>query len=235
MTMELRMDSAATSAEREENRKRGFTLTEIAIVLGIIGLILGAIWVAAAAVYTNMRVARSNQEVLQVTQAIRSLYATATVTGGGNDGTLMTKSLVTAGVFPTDSLNAGAASVYAMSPWTNSYIEIFTDSQVTSAANTGDAFTVQFSGIPPQGCVNLLVSNTGAGRDPGMLTANGATMAAAPTVPTALVPAKADLFAHAVGLADLTVATNSVSAAAASPACGTGSWAAASFTFRLRV
>src|SRR3984957_16106234 len=58
-------------------RRRGFTLTEIAIVLGIIGLILGAIWVAAAAVYNNMRTSKTTTELLDVAQNLRGMYATA--------------------------------------------------------------------------------------------------------------------------------------------------------------
>src|ERR1700733_12022724 len=57
--------------------KRGFTLTEIAIVLGIIGLILGAIWVAAAAVYTNMRTSKTTTELLDIVQNVRAMYATS--------------------------------------------------------------------------------------------------------------------------------------------------------------
>lgn len=38
---------------RTISKKKGFTLTEIAIVLGIIGLILGAVWTAASGVYAN--------------------------------------------------------------------------------------------------------------------------------------------------------------------------------------
>ncbi len=58
-------------------KTRGFTLTEAAIVLGIVGLILGAIWVAAAAVYENMRTNRANEQILKVAQAVRSLYASS--------------------------------------------------------------------------------------------------------------------------------------------------------------
>src|ERR1700740_210314 len=60
-------------------RKRGFTLTEIAIVLGIIGLILGAIWVAAAAVYNNMRTSKATTEILTAVQNVRALYATSQI------------------------------------------------------------------------------------------------------------------------------------------------------------
>ena len=61
-------------------------LREVAIVLAIIGLILGD-RVAAAAVYNDMRVSTANTEFLQITQAIRALYATSsTVDPGAGHG-----------------------------------------------------------------------------------------------------------------------------------------------------
>src|SRR5580698_8781109 len=89
-------------------RRRGFTLTEIAIVLGIVGLILGAIWVAAAAVYNNLRISHANTQILQTAQAIRTLYATQnTVTAGD-----ITPSIITAGAVPKDMVN-GATLINA--------------------------------------------------------------------------------------------------------------------------
>ena len=55
-------------------KKRGFTLTEIAIVLGIIGSILGAIWVAAAHVSQNQKAVKAQREILGIAQAVRAIY-----------------------------------------------------------------------------------------------------------------------------------------------------------------
>src|SRR5882762_1552401 len=76
MIISMRKRLAVGSASREQE-KRGFTLTEIAIVLGIVGLILGAIWVAAAAVYSNLRTSKATTELLNIVQNVRALYATA--------------------------------------------------------------------------------------------------------------------------------------------------------------
>src|SRR5690349_11023145 len=101
----------AHEAVRDE-AKRGFTLTEIAIVLGIVGLILGAIWVAAAAVYNNLRTSKGTTELLTVVQNVRALYATSGLVdqnanmGVGNKnlaGAALT--YVQGGMFPNDTLN----------------------------------------------------------------------------------------------------------------------------------
>ena len=99
---------------RLQKRKKGFTLTEIAIVLGIIGLILGAIWVAAASVYQNQRVNQAQTGILQLLQGVRTLYSQQATMGAGDQSL----PLVNAGVVPTNLIKTGAAAFpYIISPW----------------------------------------------------------------------------------------------------------------------
>ncbi len=88
--------SMATSVKK---KTYGFTLTEIAIILGIVGMVLGVIWISAATLYTNMRIASSNRQLILITQAVRSIYATS-VTIAAADGVAITGSLIPAGIFP---------------------------------------------------------------------------------------------------------------------------------------
>jgi prepilin-type N-terminal cleavage/methylation domain-containing protein len=159
--------------------ERGFTLTEIAIVLGIIGLILGAIWVAAAAVYNNMRVSTANTELLQIAQAVRSMYATQTIVDQNADmsfagtGAQGNKTYMLAGVFPSNALDAGdpQASARTVNPWSGPIVIQAASSP--TAGGTNDSFAVTFDAIPSQGCIDILSSATGTGRDPGMWAAGG--------------------------------------------------------------
>lgn len=152
--------------------KRGFTLTEIAIVLGIIGLILGAIWVAAAAVYNNMRISTANTELLQITQAVRAMYATSASVDSGADmpGNV---TYLRAGVFPTSALDTAVPSsaTAARNPWNGN---IYISHATYNASTPSDSFAVAFDAIPSQACITLLTSSTGQGRDPGMFGAVGA-------------------------------------------------------------
>lgn len=138
----------------------GFTLTEAAIVLGIVGLILGAIWVAAASVYNNLRVSRATEELLQSVQSIRSLYATQSVVDFTNE-----VALISAGVFPNDMVNADGDGL--INPWGEA---------VTVAPNGSDTteFVITFT-VPNKACTDFLVRNTGQGRDTGLIQAGSNT------------------------------------------------------------
>ncbi len=162
--------------------KRGFTLTEIAIVLGIIGLILGAIWVAAAAVYNNLRVSKATTQLLTVTQAVRAMYATSNVVDNQADMTInaaqAAKALtyIQAGIFPNDTLNA--ANTEAFDPWQGT---ITVQSQSFTAGNN-DAFSVVFDSVPLSACISMVTANSGQGKDASLV---GVSIGAANAVPLA--------------------------------------------------
>ena len=156
-------------------RKRGFTLTEIAIVLGIIGLILGAIWVAASAVYQNLRTSKATTELLTVAQAVRTMYATsASVDAGADMPAAFAASTVgaanatyiAAGVFPTDTLNTGnpATATIVTDPWSGGIAIVAAKATVAS-----DSFAIEFNKVPTTACITLFTGNTGTGRDVSLL------------------------------------------------------------------
>lgn len=154
-----------TSAlSRQVQNKKGFTLTEIAIVLGIIGLILGAIWVAAAGVYANQRTAHANTAVLQMVQGIRSLYATAPTTGVAGS---MNLQLINAGIIPTDMILSAAAGTIN-NPWPNGRIDILSPASM-------DSFTIELTQVPRASCINLLSNIAGTSRDAGLFRAAATT------------------------------------------------------------
>jgi prepilin-type N-terminal cleavage/methylation domain-containing protein len=64
------------------HHRRGFTLTEIAIVLGVMGMILGAIWGAASTVYSNKKTTAALQEILAIVANMRGLYTNGQIAGG---------------------------------------------------------------------------------------------------------------------------------------------------------
>jgi type II secretory pathway pseudopilin PulG len=151
--------------ERMLPRKlRGFTLTEAAIVLGIVGLILGAIWVAAAAVYNNLRVSTTSNQLLQIAQSVRSIHAASTVV----DPNITALMVAQAGGMPRDMVadTDGDGAVDTVSDVWGGTVTVDA-AAIDGVANAG--FTVTFANVPQGACSDLLVRNTGqGGRDSGL-------------------------------------------------------------------
>ena len=166
MIADARIEAPPASLARQ--KKRGFTLTEIAIVLGIIGLILGAIWVAASAVYNNLRVSHANTAILQLTQAVRGLYATSP------DTSLMTEAiLISAKAYPADLLNSTGTGFN--DPWSQGVTTVAPSTEGPPSLG----FTISMSYVPADACTNLLTSVAGLNHDSGLFVVmvNGTAVA----------------------------------------------------------
>lgn len=119
--------------------RRGFTLTEIAIVLGIIGVILGAIWSAAAMVYANNRTKLAVAETLQIVANYRSIFSRGLETIGTVD---VTCTGVNNGAFPAEMVKSETPcktndlGTYPSSPWGiavvggGQFVQVFTDTNI---------------------------------------------------------------------------------------------------------
>ena len=152
-------------ALQSNKTKKGFTLTEIAIVLGIIGLILGAVWVAASGVYSNQKVSKANTEILTILQSVRTLYSTSATTGLA-DATDMTADLCSAQAFPGDMLKTTTCSATNVNnPWGGNTTVL---SSSSSVAGTGDALVVRMTAVPTAACISLFTSIAGNSRDSGL-------------------------------------------------------------------
>lgn len=156
--------------QRMTRKTRGFTLTEAAIVLGIVGLILGAIWVAAGAVYNNQRVATTTTQVLQMVNGIRSLYATSTTFSG----TIL--ELANAGVVPKDMVTLNASGVVT------NVDNVWNGAVTIAAASPATGFILAYPNVPREACSSFLVRITGRGRDSGLEGAG--TTSPPPAVPS---------------------------------------------------
>jgi len=140
------------------NRCRGFTLTEIAVVLGIVGIILGAIWAATAMVYENDRTRLATSEILTIVNNWKSIYGNKRIdVADSNDMTQMTvnNSFASQEMIPPPGAPNGpcivgqnAGTCYINGPWGGNTVE------VKSGANT-NSIQVQFLGLTQTECNNL--------------------------------------------------------------------------------
>ena len=104
--------------------RRGFTLTEIAIVLGIAGLVLGGIWIAAANVYVQQRATSALRNIIafqnstrtllhneqSVSAAVNGVAATGLTDSCGSPSPCASVFFRDAGAFPADFINPGATA-----------------------------------------------------------------------------------------------------------------------------
>lgn len=164
------MQNVLTSIRR---RWHGFTLTELALVMGIFGMIAAGIWGALATVEEANNEKKAVVELQTISNNIKTLYASRQGFLSATQ-TDITCSMVDAGVFPADMMvvstcTAGTLSSYPRSPW-GSAVQVFSS---TSAPDAGvGQFEIQFTAtpkaMPKSSCIGLLVRLSGVSRNYGL-------------------------------------------------------------------
>lgn len=159
--------------------KKGFSLIEMLLVLGVLAVLL----VAAFVVYPRVRDAsRANNEVTNLTAikaSINNLYATK----GGNYAGLNTGVANQARAFPT-SMNSGTFTGTAVtSSWGAKVAVDVTTADLVVGGTTvpaGRAFTVSYDDVPDGVCLGLV---SGAAGNFSQITVGGTATIVAPTAP----------------------------------------------------
>lgn len=157
-----------------KQQNRGFTLTEIAIVLAIVGVVLSGIWVAAKSVLDANKANQAVQDITTMASNIRSTFAATTqFTSGGNQ----TSAMITAGIVP-NSLVDPAAPTTAKNAW-NGQVVIYLN---PSGANARQ-FRISYYGTPYDACIRIAsqLANLGTSDAPvNLATKSGASTTAIP-------------------------------------------------------
>lgn len=148
-------------SQTENKSIRAFTLTEAAIVLGIMSIVLGGIWAAADSVYENRKILKTQEEVQVIVSGIRSIYAEKGYFDGTNSD--LTSSLVTAGVFPAEMVRSDNLP-YA--PW-GGRVTVFEN------GNLQFRIVLAISAANASFCPNTLRRIVGGGMDTGLVGIQG--------------------------------------------------------------
>lgn len=149
-----------------DGKRRGFTLTEIAIVLGVVGIIVGGIWAAADNVSETRKENDAVAELQTIVHNMYNLYggrSTPSCTPSGPNGSAdITPCLLSAQVIPSayaDAVTAGTA----INPWSGFGTTYFSGGGgvsvfgAQSGSVTGPAqFRVSFYDVSYGGCVALI-------------------------------------------------------------------------------
>ena len=153
--------------------RRGFSLTELAIVLSVIGALLGAIWVAAQGVSSNNRANQAAQDIIQIASNVRSTYMGANTFTDSNTDEVANGKFIAANIIPAD-LVTGAAT--AKNSWLGNVAVIegpTTNTPAGVAANRD--FRISFCGTPADACMRIAsqLANLGTNDQPIQFTTKG--------------------------------------------------------------
>ena len=162
---------------KNRSHARGFTLTEIAIVLGIGGFIISAVWVGVSAVNQRQSVKRAVDTLQTIVQNMVSIYQNrplpaACVPGAPLPaGQQITANMVRAGLVPPTAVRPadGLGCERAAHPWDErpGMLIIWDITDVAIPANPVPRFRISFYNIPLDACIALLLQGTNC--DPSQL------------------------------------------------------------------
>jgi prepilin-type N-terminal cleavage/methylation domain-containing protein len=148
---------------------RGFTLTELAIVLGIMGIILGAIWGAASHVYANNKNTAAIQEIVTISGGMKGAFTKGTFGSGYQN---LAGYAINAGIVPGQFIGSctgtpwgagwGGTAGCAITPWgqgnggTPIQIIMATQSGWGGAPVSPSAYEININPLTPAQCAAFL-------------------------------------------------------------------------------
>jgi prepilin-type N-terminal cleavage/methylation domain-containing protein len=126
-------------------KPKGFTLTELAIVLGVMGAILGVVWIAASNVYLKQKTDDAMLELNTVTQNVLSVWQGRTFPAGITMSTFITSKII-----PDWAVTSPTT---ASDPWNSTG---FTIAPTSLTGGPPRAFAIKFANVPAQACVIMV-------------------------------------------------------------------------------
>lgn len=172
-------------------RLRAFTLTELAIVVGIIGVIAGALWAVASDMAINQHVAITNRQLAAIVNNMRTLYAEqGSLTG--TEATL-TPAVDRLRVFPLEMrANQAAPDGTIFSDWNTTPGPILGNVTITAAAcatgvpaaagATNNCFGVYLYSLDYKPCVQMATAAITTATGMQGIYINGNNVATAPSL-----------------------------------------------------
>ena len=144
------------------NNRRGFSLTELAIVFGVVGVILGAIWSSYAAAQKNARIRTSTDDVMTIVSNAHALFSGINRSGAAtsadqepSSGLISTSAFLTAKIIPQSMLDKTTSTT----PY-----DVWRGGLNIKTGVTDSVFRIYMDRVPADDCARFIA---------GIRTANG--------------------------------------------------------------
>ncbi len=150
-------------AQGTSKKAQGFTLSEIGIVMGVVGIVAISVFAAAGALSNKRMLNQTTDQIGIIASNVRALYNGRSVPTASVAATTETAYLVgqNAGVFPGEMVSGTTVK----NMW-NGNVTVAID------ATTPVKVIISYQNIPFDVCTDLLVRNSQPGRDTGLVKIN---------------------------------------------------------------
>jgi prepilin-type N-terminal cleavage/methylation domain-containing protein len=167
---------------RHSQLRSGFSLMELAIVLGVFGLILGGLWSIVSTVKENVRRERAFEQTILIVKNIRAYYQALPNISGSYAS--LTPVLATNGIIPFEMLRSRtAATLLVDHPWGTTTpggavlagggVQVCDNTPANctgpAADSSAQTFAVRFNGLSYGACINLLARLSSPAGPPGLV------------------------------------------------------------------
>jgi len=144
--------------------KRGYTLLEATVVLGITGIVMAGLWGAVANVSKKSQINETVGQMMQIVQNVRSLYANSAYFSAAVMGTDITNKMIKAEAIPVALVNQTTGTTLRTA-W-NTPVVI---TAAVTAAPTPSRFEIKFQDtLANDVCISLIAATIGTARAKGL-------------------------------------------------------------------
>lgn len=138
------------------NKKRGFSLRELTVVLGIVGTVLSGIWAVVGSSRSDMMAMQLSDQTALLVNNVRAYYAGRSLPTAAINATTFTTTMRDAGVFPGDMCNSQCmAGTYNPGNAFGGTTVLSVPGIVVTPGAPQTEFQVTYSNVPKKACVNL--------------------------------------------------------------------------------
>ncbi|TCL43328.1 prepilin-type N-terminal cleavage/methylation domain-containing protein [Raoultella planticola] len=134
--------------------KKGFSLLELLLVLGIIAALVVAAFIVYPKVQASQRAQAESNNIATIQAGVKALYTSASSFTG-----LTNTVAVQAKIFPDNMLSGSGSSATPINAFKGNVVVASADTGPSAA--TGSSFTITYSNVPAAECTKIITAAAG--------------------------------------------------------------------------